>query len=352
MSITSLAPERAAPVAGPSLPHPRGHLTRWLFAYLRGEPSGPRPAVAAIGDAGRDEDLQLALYCCYELHYRGFCDVDPDLEWDPEVLALRRGLEYCFVDALLRLRGVATITPEATEARLLAMANDGGGPSLSEFVRAAADVEQVRELCILRSAYQLKEADPHTWAIPRLHGEAKAATVEIQADEYGGGHAPSMHGALFADTMRELGLDPTYGAYLDLIPGVTLATTNLISLFGLHRRWRGALVGHLALFEMTSVGPMGRYADALARLGVGPAGRRFYEVHVEADQEHQHIALERMVRGLLRSEPQLAADVVFGAAALTEVEGRFTEHVLGRWRAGRSSLLAGQRLEGVRALSA
>ena len=33
-----------------------------------------------------------------------------------------------------------------------------------------------------------------------------------------------------------LGLDPSYGAYLDLIPGVTLATVNLMSLFGLHRR--------------------------------------------------------------------------------------------------------------------
>src|SRR5438045_2693004 len=82
------------------------------------------------------------------------------------------------------------------------------------------------------------------------------------------------------------------GAYLDRLPGTTLATTNLISLFGLHRRWRGALVGHLALFEMTSVVPMARYSAALERLGVGRVARRFYDVHVEADAVHQFIACD------------------------------------------------------------
>jgi hypothetical protein len=204
-------------------------------------------------------------------------------------------------------------------------------------VAERASLEQVRELAVHRSAYQLKEADPHTWAIPRLNGEAKAAMVTIQADEYGNGVAELSHGALFARTMSTLGLDPA-ASYLDLIPGVTLATTNLISLFGLHRRWRGALVGHLALFEMTSVGPMGRYAAALDRLGVDADGRRFYEVHVEADQWHQHLAADAMVAGLLRLEPGLAADVLFGAAALDAVERRFTRHLLGRWTAGLSSL--------------
>ena len=41
-----------------------------------------------------------------------------------------------------------------------------------------------------------------------------------------------------------------------------------MSLFGLHRRLRGALVGHLAAFEMTSSIPNRRYGDGLRRLGV------------------------------------------------------------------------------------
>jgi hypothetical protein len=40
---------------------------------------------------------------------------------------------------------------------------------------------------------------------------------------------------LFADVMDELGLDPTHGAYIDRLPGVTLATGNLVSFFGRSR---------------------------------------------------------------------------------------------------------------------
>ena len=47
------------------------------------------------------------------------------------------------------------------------------------------------------------------------------------------------------------------------------------------------MVGHLALFEMTSVEPMGRYSVALRRHGAGAAARHFYEVHVVADAHHQ-----------------------------------------------------------------
>src|SRR3954453_19125102 len=114
-----------------------------------------------------------------------------------------------------------------------------------------------------RSAYQLKEADPHTWAIPRLHGGPKGAMVEVQADEYGGGRPERIHAQLFADSMSALGLDAGYGAYLDHLPAPTLATVNLMSLFGLHRRLRGAIVGHLALFEMTSSLPNRRYARGM-----------------------------------------------------------------------------------------
>jgi heme oxygenase-like protein len=354
MSITSLDESEAIRRAvEPALPRARGPLTRWLFSHLTGSTGASRPAVVAVTDAGRDEDVQLALYCCYELHYRGFDGVDPDMEWDPEVLALRQALESCFLDDIrASIEPPSRVSPGEAEAELLRMASGGDGPSLSGVIQGTPSLERVRELFIHRSAYQLKEADPHTWAIPRLHGEAKAATVEIQADEYGAGVTAAMHAELFAETMRAVDLDPGYGGYLGVIPGVTLATTNLISLLGLHRRWRGALLGHLALFEMTSVGPMGRYAAALERLGVGPEGRRFYDVHVEADEEHQHIALERMVRGLLREEPDLAADVVFGAAALTEVERRFAARLLDAWNAGRCSLLPGPRLQRVDSLSA
>lgn len=46
-----------------------------------------------------------------------------------------------------------------------------------------------------------------------------------------------------------------------------------------------------------------------------------------------------MVAGLVELEPALAGDVLFGARALTEIEGRFTRRLLDRWNVGSSSLL-------------
>ncbi|WP_238455146.1 iron-containing redox enzyme family protein, partial [Micromonospora sp. ATA51] len=76
-----------------------------------------------------------------------------------------------------------------------------------------------------------------------------------------------MHAELFRRTMDRLGLDSGYAAHLDRVPAVTLATDNLISLFGLHRRLNGPLLGHLAALEMTSSLPNRRYGKGLRRLG-------------------------------------------------------------------------------------
>jgi hypothetical protein len=138
--------------------------------------------------------------------------------------------------------------------------------------------------------------------------------------------------------MEALGLDRRYGAYLDQIPGVTLATVNLMSMLGLHRRWRGAIVGHLALFEMTSSVPSRRYANALRRLGVESRAIEFFDEHVEADAVHESVAAVDLAGGLARQHPELARDVLWGARALMYVEGRWGGHVLGRWQAGKSSL--------------
>jgi len=165
--------------------------------------------------------------------------------------------------------------------------------------------------------------------------------VEIQADEYGGGRPERIHAELFATAMRALDLDSTYGAYLDLIPAPTLATVNLMSFLGLHRRWRGAIVGHLALFETTSPVPNRRYANGLRRLGRDDeATLGFFTEHVEADAVHEAIACVDLAAGLARQTPALAADVLWGARALAELEDRWGAHLLDAWEAGRSSLLA------------
>ena len=97
-------------------------------------------------------------------------------------------------------------------------------------------------------------------------------------------------------------------------------------------------MGHLALFEMCSVGPMGRYEAALRRMGLGRQATRFYRDHVIADERHQDVALYDMVAGLVDQEPFLGGEVVFGAPRSTAVEQRFAAHLLDAWAEGRTSL--------------
>ena len=334
MSLAT-SPSSAAPAP---LPGARGPLTDWLLRHLSADPHDVGAPPPVTDDPLAGDDLHLALYLCYELHYRGLAGVDEGWEWEPSLLAARASFERAFEDALLGEVGPPAPVGDIEEElrRILA---ESDSPSLSLWLLEHNSLELLREFSVHRSAYQLKEADPHTWALPRIGGRAKAALVEIQADEYGGGVEAEMHATLFADVLAALGLDTEYGAYLDRLPGTTLATVNLISLFGLHRRWRGALIGHLAVFEMTSVVPMGRYAELCRRLGLPDEARRFYDVHVEADAHHQVVASRDLAAGFAAAEPERAGDVAFGARAIMAVEGRFAGALLAAWQAGRTSLL-------------
>ena len=319
----------------PFLPTPRGPISSALIAYLTDGDPLPVPTGRGI-DPLVDDHLHLGLWCCYELHHHGFAGIADEVEWDPEVIRFRRTLEGLFEGAL-RAEHQPSAVPEDPQLALRVIAT-WAGPPLARTVGESGDLTHLQELAVHRSAYQLKEADPHTWAIPRLAGPGRAALIEIQADEYGGGVPGQAHAELFADAMVELGLSPELGRYVDRLPGTTLATDNLVALFGLNRRLRAALVGHLALFEMCSVEPMSQYLRAARRVGGLPALERFYEVHVEADAHHAELAIGRMVGGVAAAEPGLAADLIFGAAALARVEARFAHHVLRAWDDGASSL--------------
>ncbi|MEZ7124497.1 iron-containing redox enzyme family protein [Nonomuraea sp. AD125B] len=326
------------------LPAARGPLTAELFERLAGPPADLDPPPATPGPCATalaDGDLQLALFACYELHYRGFAGVDDRWEWQPSLLGFRRELERRLEGALAdAVPRPEPVPPQQVRRALkeLVAHDEQQGPGLAAYLQREADLDRFREFVVHRSIYHLKEADPHTWGIPRLHGRPKAALVEVQSDEYGGGRPERMHAELFRTTMTALGLDASYGAYLGRVPGVTLAVSNVMSLFGLHRRLRGALAGHLAAVEMTSSLPNRRYATALRRLGGDAEATRFYDEHVQADAVHEQIAAHDLCTGLATQEPSLTGDILYGAACALAVERLWAEHVLGRWEQGATSL--------------
>ncbi|MFE9096801.1 iron-containing redox enzyme family protein [Streptomyces sp. NPDC007264] len=320
----------------PPLPLARGPLSGAVLGALRDGGAPTSPAPVADGDP-YGEDLQLALYVLYELHYQGFEGVDDDREWDPALLAFRRVLEDRFLHALRADVPTDAGVREALDGLQVEPADDEG-TGVSHFLRNEGRLGHLREYAVLRSLYHLKEADPHAWVIPRLHGRAKAAMAAVEFDEFGAGRADEIHAALFADLMEELGLTTAYGHYLEAAPAEMLATVNLMSLFGLHRSLRGALAGHFAAVEVTSSPGSRRLAEALRRAGAGGAAARFYDEHVVADAVHEQVVRHDVVGGLLESEPGLAEDVVLGIRATGFLEDRLAARLLDAWRGGRSAL--------------
>jgi hypothetical protein len=341
----------------PVLPAPRGPLSSAVLDLLRagvpatGRPAGTSPDPAELVDLpGTDpygEDLQLALYCCYELHYRGFDGVADDREWDPALLTLRGAMERVFLSALR-----ADVKPgtdvDAEVAGLLDEPDAGPdgtqGPGVSHHLLREGELWQLREYVVHRSTYHLKEGDPQAWVIPRMVGAAKSGLVAVEHDEYGAGVAEHMHARLFAEMMTELGLSDTYGEYLDAVGAQTLAEVNFMSMCGLRRSLRGALVGQFATVELTSSPGSDRLVRAMRRLGCGDAAIRFYDEHAVADAVHEQTIRRRVLAPMLAAEPNLAPDVVFGMRASSLLADQLADMLLACWGRGESSLRAPLRV--------
>ncbi|OBA97434.1 hypothetical protein A5662_16815 [Mycobacteriaceae bacterium 1482268.1] len=331
----------ASPVLEPALPWATGPLSSTVLDLLACRPPQRSFSPISLPIADADPyglDLHLALYVCYELHYRGFAGVDPRWEWNPVLLAVRSQLEDVFLEAVRR--DVGDIADDATAAAemdaLCVEPIDGTG--LSYYLRDEGTWEQMQEYFVHRSLYHLKEGDPHAFAIPRLRGQAKASFVAIEFDEFGGGRGRQLHQQLFADLMHAAGLDPTYLGYLDAVPAESLAVVNLMSMFGLHRELRGAAIGDFASTEITSSPGSRRIVDALRRMGAPLPCIHFYAEHVEADAVHEQVVRTDVVGDMVAHEPHLDRDVVFGIRAKDLIEGRLAAHILDCWTSGRSSL--------------
>ncbi len=316
-----------------SLPRPRGELSGAVVESLTRTPGSAVPSAGTLDPYG--EDLLLTLHTCYELHYQGFAGVDENWEWDPDLLRLRRDLESELLSALhADVDGGADVDGELD--RLLAPTRDTDG--IAGFLAERGTADQLREYFVHRSIYHHIEADPYAWVIPRLRGQAKASLVAVEFDEFGGGRGERVHARLFADLLSGAGLEPGYLHYLDVVPAPMLALVDMMSLFGLHRGLRGALVGHFATAEITSSPASRRLAELARKLLPHPACAHFYTEHVEADAVHEQVMRRDVIAGLLAAEPGEAASIVFGIQATNHLEDRFADHLLRCWNEDRGSL--------------
>jgi len=232
------------------LPGPRGHMSSALVAALR-LPPPPRPALLVSGgtrEAWLDDDLQLSLWICYELRMRGFDDVAAGWEDHPALAQFHAALETRWEQALRSLTEVTS--PVALSAE-----------GLTELRRH------------------------HAFWQPRR--EMRSVLRDIQGDAYGT-RSERTHSVLFTVTLRDL--EPSVG--VDEMPAPTLALANALSLFGLHRRLVGALVGFLTAVDTIGGDPFAQLLPVQCppddiRLGFTAC----HELHARLTQ-HVHVSLE------------------------------------------------------------
>jgi pyrroloquinoline quinone (PQQ) biosynthesis protein C len=216
------------------------------------------------------------------------------------------------------------------------------GAPLSAYLQREATLEQFLEYLQHKSIYHLKESDPQSFVLPRLQGRAKVALAELQYDEYGGGRPDRLHQALFARGLEACGLSSEYGHYIDLVPGATLAVTNIMNLFALRRSLAAAAMGHLGAFEATSSEPCRRVAQGCRRLGLPDAVSGYFDEHIEADAVHEQLAFRDICGTMAAERPEVEGDLFLGAAAYLYSEALAGTAMLEAWRAGKSSLRDGR----------
>src|SRR3954454_3252907 len=148
--VVSSSTEAGKWLAMPRLPEPRGAVSHLVLDALRGQARTLAPLdVPVPPDPLGDDDLHLALYALYELHYRGFDGVDERWEWAPSVLALRSVLEDIFEGGLYEAIGPpdegARLAPEDMDIALRGVAEAEDAPSLSSFLEREGTREHFRE---------------------------------------------------------------------------------------------------------------------------------------------------------------------------------------------------------------
>lgn len=186
----------------------------------------------------------------------------------------------------------------------------------------------MRDLLVAKAPYLGFEADPHTLTLAALEPPLQHVVAEIQAGEYGVGFDRT-HSQIYRGCLDALGV--SYTEAIDAAPTAAFADANLTWLLAHDRRRRGASIGQLCLFELDSVKPCRRYVEAWNEAGLPEGGRRWYDVHVMADAEHEEIIRTRLIAAIERETPWLVDDAAFGAEATWISQQRVALELMQGW---------------------
>lgn len=285
----------------PELPAPRGPISQGVVDFVTG--GGCEVVDASSGVAGQphDDDFHAALWALNVLQVADFRDVEPDRVASLRMRTLHWYLEQTFESQLRRF-----VPPQPVDDLLGHLQSIIDRPGSTRGSSPLA----VRNRFLAKAPYGGWEADPHTMALARIEDPLKAALADIQAGEYGVGHATT-HAEIYRSCIAALGMSITEA--VAAAPACSLAFANATWLFCRDRRMRGAAVGQLCLLELDSVGPCRREKECWDAAGLPAAARHWYDIHALADVEHAEVVIEQLVPAMEEQTPWLVADAAWGA---------------------------------------
>ena len=118
-------------------------------------------------------------------------------------------------------------------------------------------------------------------------------------DEMGCGHRSGMHGPMLDDLAHELQVRPQ----IHNTVWESHALANLMAGLATDRRWVWHAVGALGVIELTAPGRATLVNDALKRIDLGGAARRYFALHATLDKKHSASWNREVIAPLVADDP-------------------------------------------------
>jgi len=193
--------------------------------------------------------------------------------------------------------------------RALEESGPGQGDPLFPWLAENASLSQMRWFLTQEIAGEAGFDDLVALTQLRMPKRPKLELARNYWDEMGNGRAVGMHGPMLDALIEELALDPAP----ERVVWEALAVGNLLAGLAFDRRWAFHAVSALGAVELTAPGRTALVAQGLERLGVTPAGRRYFAVHAVIDRKHAAAWNAEVIEPLVRADPRNARPIAEGA---------------------------------------
>lgn len=241
----------------------------------------------------------------------------PRSDWQAvlnEDLRMQR-LEGAFVEAFRRHVAPLTANVPADASAFVAWfeglkdAGPGQWDPLFAWLATDAQIDQMKWFLTQEAAGEAGFDDLVALTQVKLPARPKLELARNYWDEMGRGREGGMHGPMLDRTVQGLELNPT-------IKGTawqSLCMANLLTAFATTRRYTYQSVGALGVVELTAPTRVSAVAEGLARLGVAPEHRKYFQLHAQLDIEHSKAWNAEALIPLVEAKPDCARYLAEGA---------------------------------------